>query len=420
MMEEELFTAIEAVRERARDRLRALVESTLGLPSAEQEDEIQNLLAQVIEEENRRRVNLRPPLPPIAQEERETVMRAVFDFFFRLGALQRFLDDPDVEEVIVNAPREGFVIRTGGVKEAFDPAFSSDEELRTFIQRAVAPSGRRIDHSSPLADVSLPGARLHAVLPPIARHPYLTIRCHRLKASSLKELVGLGTLTPELSDFVSAAVESGCNILISGGTGSGKTTTLNALGAAIPSHERVVTIEETAELRLFEILPDAPSLEARRANVEGVGQVALRDLVREALRMRPNRVIVGEVRGAEALEMISAMNSGHEGSLGTIHANDGRQALSKLALYMSFAEERLPSEVIARLVSETLHLIVHLKLEGGKRRVVQVLEIAGLESGVVLANELFSGNGDGARRTAAGIRHPALRSAVLGRQQGSA
>ena len=418
MTEEELFLATEAIRERARDRLRALVESTLGRPSTEQEDEIRKLLLHVIDEENRNRVNARPPLPPIAEAERETVIRSVFDFFFRLGALQRFLDDPDVEEIIVNSPREGFVIRTGGAKEAFDPAFASDQELRTFIQRAVAPSGRRVDHSSPTADVALPGARLHAVLPPIARHPYLTIRCHRLVATSLKELVDLGTMTPELSDFVVAAVESGCNVLISGGTGSGKTTTLNAIGAAIPSHERVVTIEETAELRLFEVLPDAPALEARRANVEGVGQVALRDLVREALRMRPNRIIVGEVRGAESLEMISAMNSGHEGSLGTIHANDGRQAVSKLALYMSFAEERLPSDVIARLISETLHLIVHLKLENGNRRVVQVLEVAGLESGVVLTNELFTLDGDGAKRTSAGIRHPALRAAVLGRERG--
>ncbi|MGH7562321.1 MAG: CpaF family protein, partial [Gemmatimonadales bacterium] len=248
------------------------------------------------------------------------------------------------------------------------------------------------DDASPAVDVRLPdGARLHALLPPLARRPCLTIRRHRMVAGSLDDLVGLGTLNDELARFLRGAVEGGLNVLVSGGTASGKTTTLNALGSAIPPGERVVTIEETAEIRLEEMLPDCVALEARAANVEGLGQIGIRELVRHALRMRPTRIVVGEVRGPEALDMLSAMNTGHEGSMGTIHANSGRQALSKLRTYVLMAEEQLTPEVANEMIAETVDLVVHLRLDhrSGTRRVVQVAEVAGLEAGRVLTNDLF-------------------------------
>jgi len=210
-------------------------------------------------------------------------------------------------------------------------------------------------------------------------------------AESLDDLTALGTVTAELAEFLRRSVEGGLNVLVSGGTASGKTTTLNALGSAIPATERVVTIEETAELRLEELLPDCVALEARAANVEGLGQIGIRELVRHALRMRPTRIVVGEVRGPEALDMLSAMNTGHDGSMGTIHANSARQALSKLRTYVLMAEEQLTPEVATEMIAETVDLVVHLRLDphAGTRRVVQVAEVAGLEAGRVLSNDLF-------------------------------
>jgi pilus assembly protein CpaF len=210
-------------------------------------------------------------------------------------------------------------------------------------------------------------------------------------AEGLHDLVALGTVTEELAAFCRRAVAGGLNVLVSGGTASGKTTTLNALGSAIPPFERVVTIEETAELRLEELLPDCVALEARAANVEGLGHIGIRELVRHALRMRPTRIVVGEVRGPEALDMLSAMNTGHEGSMGTIHANSARQALSKLRTYVLMAEEQLTPEVATEMIAETVDLVIHLRLDhhAGTRQVVQVAEVAGLEAGRVLTNDLF-------------------------------
>jgi pilus assembly protein CpaF len=305
----------------------------------------------------------------------------------------------------VNSPDRGFIVRAGGVKEEINPALGSEEDVRALLSRVVARAGRRIDDSSPAVDVRLPdGARLHAIAPPLARRTALTIRRHRMVAEELDDLVALRTMTREGATFLGAAVEGGINILVSGGTASGKTTTLNALGRAIPSSERVVTIEETVELRLEELLPDCVALEARAANIEGLGHVSIRDLVRHALRMRPTRIIVGEVRGPEALDMLSAMNTGHEGSMGTIHANSARQALSKLRTYVLMAEEQLSNEVASEMIAETIDLVVHLRLDPrlGQRRVVQVAEVAGLEGGRVLTNDIFRLEDAGLVRT--GIR----------------
>ena len=361
-----------------------------GIPEDDAEAHAWALLVELVEEENRRRAL--SDIQALAPEERTAAARELFNEFFRLGPLQPFLDDESIEDLVVNAPDRGFVVRAGGAKDEFRPGFSSDEEVRSLLARIVARSGRRIDDASPAVDVRLPdGARLHALLPPLARRPCLTIRRHRMVAESLDDLTALGTVTTELAGFLGSAVEGGLNVVVSGGTASGKTTTLNGLGRAIPPGERVVTIEETAELRLEELLPDCVALEARAANVEGLGQVGIRELVRHALRMRPTRIVVGEVRGPEALEMLSAMNTGHEGSMGTIHANSARQALSKLRTYVLMAGEQLSAEVATEMIAETVDLVVHLRLDHrtGTRRVVQVAEVAGLEAGRVLTNDLF-------------------------------
>jgi pilus assembly protein CpaF len=361
------------------------------------------LLVDLVEGENRRLVLAGQT--PLSSEERTEIAQTLFDLFFRLGPLQRFVDDEDIEEVVVNASDRGFVVRSGGIKESMDPGLSSEEDVRTLLARVVARAGRRIDEASPAVDVRLPdGARLHAIVPPLARRTAITIRRHRMVAEDLDDLVRLGTVTKDAAEFLGACVEGGINILVSGGTASGKTTTLNALGRAIPEGERLVTIEETSELKLEEFLADCVALEARAANIEGAGHVSIRDLVRHALRMRPTRIIVGEVRGPEALDMLSAMNTGHEGSMGTIHANSGRQALSKLRTYVLMAEEQLSAEVATEMIAETINLVVHLQLDqrAGHRRVVQVAEVAGIEGGRVLANDLFRLDGDALVRT--GVR----------------
>lgn len=383
------------VRADVATRLRQQAQEVLGgtLADASGEDSEASawaLLVDLVEAENRRRALAGEPA--LSNDDRTAIAQRLFDLFFRLGPLQLFLDDEAVEEVAVNAPDRGFVIRAGGGKEEIDPDLGSDDELRALLSRVVARAGRRIDEASPAVDVRLPdGARLHAIIPPLARRTCLTIRRHRMVAEDLDDLVALGTINREGASFLRACVEGGLNILVSGGTASGKTTTLNALGRSIPASERIVTIEETAELRLEDALPDCIALEGRAANIEGAGRVSIRDLVRHALRMRPTRIIVGEVRGPEALDMLSAMNTGHEGSMGTIHANSARQALSKLRTYVLMAEEQLSSEVASEMIAETIDLVVHLKLDAqsGQRRVVQVAEIAGLESGRVLANDVF-------------------------------
>jgi pilus assembly protein CpaF len=387
------------------------------------------MLVDLVEAENRRRVNAGSDALPA--DARQQVARDLFDIFFRLGPLQALVDDEDVEEIVVNGHTDGFVVRAGGAKEPIEPRLASEDELRALLARVVARAGRRIDEASPAVDVRLPdGARLHAIIPPLARRTCLTIRRHRMVAEDLAELVSLGTLPRDAAEFLRAAVEGGLNVLVSGGTASGKTTTLNALGRAIPADERIVTIEETVELRLEHVLPDCVALEARAANIEGAGRVSIRDLVRHALRMRPTRIVVGEVRGPEALDMLSAMNTGHEGSMGTIHANSARQALSKLRTYVLMAEEQVSTEIASEMIADTIDLVVHLRLDqrAGKRRVVQIAEVAGLEAGRVLTNDLFRDEGDALVRTgvrprfadrlpslAAVVRLPSYNDAVLER-----
>jgi pilus assembly protein CpaF len=301
------------------------------------------------------------------------------------------------------------VIESGQKRLVPDVFFDDDEELMQLVKRLVGPLGRRLDESSPMVDARLPdGSRLNAAIPPATtRWCSLTIRKFILRAHSLDQLVQLGTLPQAAAQFLDAAVQAGVNILVSGATGSGKTTMLNCLGASIASlDERVVTVEEVAELQLERQLPDCVALQARSANVEGAGEIRIRDLVRNALRMRPTRIIVGEVRGAEALDMLLAMNTGHEGSLTTIHGNSPRDALDRLATLAMMAEERLSGEALAKMTAHTIELVLQLRFEprSGRRRLVSIFEVAGLEGDIITGQELWALLPSGERLVWTGIQ----------------
>ena len=341
--------------------------------------------------------------PPLV--EPDALASRILDDLLGLGRLQPLLDDPAVEEIIVNGPQRVFTIAAGR-KRLTDVIFDDDEQLLQLVRRAIGPLGRHLDETSPMVDARLAGgSRLNAVIAPLTSGmTHLTIRKFLLRARTLEDLVALETLTPEAASFLEAAATAGLNMLISGGTGSGKTTCLNALGASISGlDERVVTIEETAELQLEPVLPDCVALQARMANVEGAGGVSIRSLVKNALRMRPTRIVVGEVRGAEALDMLTVMNSGHEGSMCTIHANGPREALSKLRTYALMAEEALPAQAVTEMIAEAIQLVVHLRQDSSGRRVVSsIYEVTGLEGDAVAGNELFALEGGRLRWT--GIR----------------
>ncbi len=344
-----------AVRHEVREELRRVMDvEALTAPGPEEVERVRRIIAGHIDAFNRRTASAGEP--PLA--DREGLARRILDDILGLGPLQPLLDDPAVEEIIVNGPHRVFAIEAGH-KRLTDVFFEDDDELLRLVRRAIGPLGRRLDETSPMVDARLPdGSRLNAVVPPLtSRWTHVTIRKFLLRARTLEDLVALGTLSEEVAGFLECSVQAGLNVLISGGTGSGKTTCLNALGASIAgAHERVVTIEETAELQLESMLPDCVGLQARLPNVEGAGLISIRSLVKNALRMRPTRIVVGEVRGAEALDMLAAMNSGHEGSMCTIHANGPRQALSKLRTYAMIAEEALPVRAVTEMIAEAIDL----------------------------------------------------------------
>jgi pilus assembly protein CpaF len=325
----------------------------------------------------------------LGEEERAELARLVAERSFGLGPLEPLLADPLVDEVMVNGPGTVWVER-GGRLEATGVSFASAGDLRHAIERILAPVGRRVDEAEPLVDARLPdGSRVNVIIPPLALDgPVLTIRRFRRRGLSADELVEIGTLTASLRDFLARSVRARANVLVSGGTGSGKTTTLNALSAFIPDDERVVTIEDAAELRLQQ--PHVVRLEARPANLEGRGEVTIRRLVRNALRMRPDRIVVGEVRGAEALDMLSAMSTGHEGSLSTIHAGSASEALRRLETLALMADVALPLEAVREQMTGAIDLVVHLRRErDGSRHVVAVAEVVRVAGGVG-AREIYA------------------------------
>jgi pilus assembly protein CpaF len=320
----------------------------------------------------------------------QSLVRALADEALGLGPLEPLLADDSVSEIMVVDHATVFVEKAGRIQRV-ETAFSSETTLRTVIDRILAPCGRRVDESSPLVDARLSdGSRVHAAIPPVAlRGSCLTIRKFSKTSITMKDLVRLGSLAPDMGSLLEAAVRGKANIVISGGTGSGKTTLLNVLSASIPLSERIVTIEDAAELRLAQ--PHVVSLEARPANAEGRGQVSIRELVRNALRMRPDRIVVGECRSGEALDMLQAMNTGHDGSLTTLHANSPREAMSRLETLCLMAGLDLPSRAIREQIAGAVHLVVQQsRLASGRRCVTSIAEVVGLEEeGFLRLAELY-------------------------------
>jgi pilus assembly protein CpaF len=325
----------------------------------------------------------------LSEDERAEVRRLVAERSFGLGPLEPLLADPAVDEVMVVGPGRVWVERAGRIEPAA-VGFGSERELRHAIERILAPLGRRVDEASPLADARLPdGSRVNVVIPPLSLDgPVLTIRRFRRRGFTLDELVAGGTLTEPLARFLAAGVRGRLNVLISGGTGSGKTTTLNALSEHIRADERVVTIEDAAELRLRQV--HVVRLEARPPNLEGRGEVTIRGLVRNALRMRPDRIVVGEVRGPEALDMLTAMTSGHDGSLSSVHAGSAEEALRRLETFALMAGVGLPHAAVRELVAAAIDLVVHqARSRDGARRVAGVSEVVRVAGGAA-TRELYA------------------------------
>jgi pilus assembly protein CpaF len=325
----------------------------------------------------------------LTTEEREKLIGDVVDDVLGYGPIDRYVQDSSVTEIMVNGPDQVFVEREGLI-ESTEAHFASEEHLMRVIDRIVSAVGRRVDEASPMVDARLPdGSRVNVIIPPLAlRGPTLTIRKFSTDALSADDLVELGTLTDEVIEVLEAAVEGKLNILISGGTGVGKTTLLNVLSGFIPDNERIISIEDAAELQLQQ--PHIVSLESRPANIEGQGEVRIRDLVRNALRMRPDRIIVGEVRGPETVDMLQAMNTGHEGSLTTIHANSPRDALSRLETLVLTAGVELPLRAIREQVASAFDLVVQIaRLVDGRRVVTHITEVLRMESDVVTLQDLF-------------------------------
>jgi len=321
--------------------------------------------------------------------ERDTLISHVADEVLGLGPIEAMVSDPSISEIMVNAPDKVYH-EVDGIISLSNARFRDDRHIMRIAERILSPLGRRVDESSPYVDARLAdGSRVNVVVPPVApRSPTITIRKFRTDRYTMGDLIASGTVTPELADFFSACVKGRLNTLVSGGAGTGKTTLLNALSAYIPSTERILTIEDPAELRLQQT--HVVALEARPPNLEGSHEVTQRDLVRNALRMRPDRILVGEVRGSEAFDMMQAMNTGHEGSLTTVHANSPRDALIRVENMILMAGFDLPVRAIREQMASALHIVIHLaRFVDGSRKVVAVSEISGLEGQVVTMQDLF-------------------------------
>ena len=325
----------------------------------------------------------------LSEAGHQRMLHELLDEIFGLGPLEALMHDPSISDILVNGPQEVFIERRGQLERA-NVVFADEQHLMRIIQRVVAKVGRRVDEVSPMVDARLPdGSRVNAIIPPLALGgPKLSIRRFGARPLTADDLVANGAARPEMMQFLAAAVRARVSFLISGGTGAGKTTLLNAMSAFIPHSERLITIEDSAELMLDHI--HVVRLETRDANVEGAGTVAQRDLVRNSLRMRPDRILVGEVRGAEALDMLQAMNTGHEGSLTTIHANDTRDALSRLEMMVAMTGLELPIPVVRQYIMAGIRLVVHLsRLQGGSRKIIRISEVAGLQDGTYRIEDIF-------------------------------
>jgi pilus assembly protein CpaF len=374
---------LEAVRERAHRRVIAelgpvFYDNVVG--SAELRGRVQQAV----------QAALRADKTPMSSAEVVQVERAVIDDILGYGPIQQLLADPTVSEIMVNGPSQVYIERDGKIFPT-KVAFLDEAHLCHVVGRIVAEVGRHIDESSPMVDARLPdGSRVNAVYPPLAiGGPFLTIRKFAAEPFSFEDLIGFGTFTPQVGELLQAAVVGRANILISGGASTGKTTLLNVLSSFIPSDERIITIEDAKELQLRQ--RHVLSLESRPQNTEGKGEVTVRDLLRNALRMRPDRIIMGECRSGEALDMLQAMNTGHDGSLTTVHANSPRDALSRVETMTLMAGFDLPARAIREQMSSALDLIIHLaRLRDGTRRIMKVSEVGIMEGDVVLLQDVFT------------------------------
>jgi len=326
---------------------------------------------------------------PLTQSEREKLVSELLHEVFGLGPLEPLLGDPTISDILVNGPDDVYIEKRG-LLEKTGISFRDDAHLMQIIERIVSRVGRRIDESSPMVDARLPdGSRVNAIVPPLSLSgPILSIRRFGVDPLTADDLIHNSTLTPAMLDLLQASVQGKLNILISGGTGAGKTTLLNVLSAYIPADERIITIEDAAELQLKQ--EHVVSLETRPPNIEGKGAVKQRQLVINSLRMRPDRIVVGEVRGEEAIDMLQAMNTGHEGSMTTIHANSPRDALSRLETMISMANLNLPENASRHQIASAIHIIIQItRLPDGTRKVTSISEITGMEGNVVTTQELY-------------------------------
>jgi pilus assembly protein CpaF len=389
----------EAVRRQQMDRQRSDAQ-----PYAQLRERIQQKLVRELDRDalsagnqDRLRGQVEEMINGAIQEERVAMSRAeraalimdLLNEIIGLGPIEPLLNDPEIDEVMVNGPFQIYVERRGKL-ELTDKRFRDNNHVMQVIERIVAPLGRRVDEKSPMVDGRLrDGSRFNAIIPPLALSgPTMTIRKFARDPFTMTNLINFGTITREAAQFLQAAVEARFNILISGGTGSGKTTTLNVLSGFIPTTERIVTIEDAAELQMRQ--DHVVRLETRPANIEGIGMVTIRDLVRNALRMRPDRVVIGECRGAEALDMLQAMNTGHDGSLTTGHSNNPREMLSRLETMVLMAGMDLPVRAIREQIAGAIHLIIHQdRMKDGQRRVTSITEIVGMEGDIITMQDIF-------------------------------
>jgi len=366
------------VHEAVLDRVE--LERLARLPAEQVRQEIGGLIARILEEDK----------APVNDLERKQLTTDIHDEMFGFGPLEALLRDPTVSDILVNTHRTTYVERRGRL-ELTDVTFYDDAHLMKVIEKIVSRVGRRIDESSPMVDARLPdGSRVNAIIPPSAVDgPLMSIRRFAVNPLQMSDLVASQSLTPPMAELLDALTRAKVNVLVSGGTGSGKTTLLNILSGFIPEGERVVTIEDAAELQLRQ--HHVLRLETRPPNVEGRGEVTQRTLVRNALRMRPDRIILGEVRGAEALDMLNAMNTGHEGSLATIHANTPRDALTRLENMISLAGLSLPPKNLRQQISSAISVVVQVaRLTDGRRKVVSIQELTGMEGEMVNMQEIFT------------------------------
>jgi pilus assembly protein CpaF len=372
-------TDLRALKARIQKRLIADLNPSVDLRGPQVRAVIEQLFNDVLIEEN-------VPLPRL---ERQRLFDAVVAELLAFGPIEPLLHDDTISEIMVNGPDQVWVERGGKLIET-DVKFESDEHVRRIIDRIIAPLGRRCDEASPMVDARLPdGSRVNAIIPPLSLiGPVLTIRKFSKEPLTIKNLIEFGSMTQEVADFMAGCVKGALNVIVSGGTGSGKTTLLNILSGFIPSDERIVTIEDAAELQLRQ--RHVITLEKRPANIEGIGEVPIRQLLVNALRMRPDRIVVGEVRGPEALDMLQAMNTGHDGSMTTLHSNSPRDTLARMETLVLMAGVDLPHRAIREQIASAINVIIHQeRMWDGSRRITKISEVQGMEGEVIVLQDIF-------------------------------